>query len=123
VHAIERFAGEDLKQHVVPAVCRGELLIAVSMSEPQAGTALTDLKTRGTVKGESVVLNGTKRWCSGGASISEVSSPTRVPRTGVHGRVVRKLASLKSGRDGELIVSGGPTTRPLLHDSGARRSS
>lgn len=66
VHAIERFAGDDLKQRVVPAVCKGELLIAVSMSEPQAGTALTDLKTRGTVKGKSVVLNGTKRWCSGG---------------------------------------------------------
>lgn len=66
VQAIVRFAGEDLKQRVIPAVCRGELLVAVSMSEPQAGTALTDLKTRGTVKGESVVLNGTKCWCSGG---------------------------------------------------------
>ncbi|HLB83883.1 MAG TPA: acyl-CoA dehydrogenase family protein [Steroidobacteraceae bacterium] len=66
VRAIERFASESLKQRVVPAVCRGEIQIAVSMSEPQAGSALTDLTTRAERKGDLVVLNGTKRWCSGG---------------------------------------------------------
>ena len=40
------FASEELKQRLLPRVCRGELVIAVSMSEPEAGTALTDLKTR-----------------------------------------------------------------------------
>jgi butyryl-CoA dehydrogenase len=66
VRAIERFAGEKLKQRVVPAVCRGEKVVAVSMSEPAAGSALTDLTTRGVITGDKVVLNGTKRWCSGG---------------------------------------------------------
>ena len=66
VRAIEKFADEKLKQHVIPGVCRGEKVVAVAMSEPDAGSALTDLKTRGEVQGNSVVLNGTKRWCSGG---------------------------------------------------------
>ncbi|HEX6570537.1 MAG TPA: acyl-CoA dehydrogenase family protein [Steroidobacteraceae bacterium] len=66
VRAIERFASESLRQRVVPAVCRGEIQVAVSMSEPQAGSALTDLTTRAERKGDSVILNGTKRWCSGG---------------------------------------------------------
>ncbi len=66
VRAIERFGSEGLKQRVVPAVCRGELVVAVSMSEPDAGSALTDLKTTGRMVGDKVVLNGTKRWCSGG---------------------------------------------------------
>jgi len=66
VRAIERFASESLKQRVVPAVCRGEIQVAVSMSEPQAGSALTDLSTRAETRGDKVVLNGTKRWCSGG---------------------------------------------------------
>jgi butyryl-CoA dehydrogenase len=66
IRAIERFAGEELKRRVVPRVCRGELMVAVSMSEPQAGSALTDLTTRGELRGDQVVLNGTKRWCSGG---------------------------------------------------------
>jgi len=66
VRAIERFASESLRQRVVPAVCRGEIQVAVSMSEPQAGSALTDLTTRAQLAGDQVVINGTKRWCSGG---------------------------------------------------------
>ena len=63
--AILRNAGDALKQRVLPAVCRGELVVAVSMSEPNAGSALTDLTTRGVIEGDMVVLNGQKRWCSG----------------------------------------------------------
>jgi butyryl-CoA dehydrogenase len=66
VKAIERFANEALKQKVVPAVCRGEKVVAVSMSEPAAGSALTDLTTRAVVQGDVVTIDGTKRWCSGG---------------------------------------------------------
>jgi acyl-CoA dehydrogenase len=66
VRAIEHFAPPALKNRIVPAVCRGETIVAVSMSEPDAGSALTDLKTRGTIDGDHIVLNGTKRWCSGG---------------------------------------------------------
>ena len=36
------------------------------MSEPNAGTALTDLRTRADVRGDRIVVNGAKRWCSGG---------------------------------------------------------
>ncbi len=66
VRAIEHFASDELKQRVVPAVCAGDMVVAVSMSEPDAGSALTDLKTKGVVKGDKIVINGTKRWCSGG---------------------------------------------------------
>ena len=41
-------------------------MVAVAMSEPNAGSALTDLTTRGEINKGQVVLNGTKRWCSGG---------------------------------------------------------
>lgn len=64
--AIERFGDEALKRRVLPLVCRGELVVAVSMSEPDAGTALTDLRTTGSVKGGRVTIDGQKRWCSGG---------------------------------------------------------
>ncbi|MEC7762009.1 MAG: acyl-CoA dehydrogenase family protein [Pseudomonadota bacterium] len=66
VRAIEHFAQDSLKERVIPRVCAGEAVVAVSMSEPDAGSALTDLKTRAVVKGDKVILNGTKRWCSGG---------------------------------------------------------
>ena len=64
--AIERFGSVSLKRRVLPRVCAGELIVAVSMSEPEAGTALTDLRTTATVKDGSVTINGQKRWCSGG---------------------------------------------------------
>jgi alkylation response protein AidB-like acyl-CoA dehydrogenase len=66
IKAIERFAGETLKRRIVPEVCRGERVVAVAMSEPEAGSALTDLATSARVEGEEIVLNGVKRWCSGG---------------------------------------------------------
>ncbi|SDR28363.1 butyryl-CoA dehydrogenase [Rhizobiales bacterium GAS113] len=65
VLAIQHFAGEELKRRIIPKVCAGEMIVAVSMSEPEAGSALTDLKTRGEIVGDKVVLNGQKRWCSG----------------------------------------------------------
>ena len=61
VRAIERFAGQELVQDVVPAVCRGDKVVAIAMSEPAAGSALTDLTTRAEVQGDEDVLNGTKR--------------------------------------------------------------
>jgi butyryl-CoA dehydrogenase len=66
VRAIERFGDRSLVEAVVPAVCAGEKVVAIAMSEPQAGSALTDLKTRATVDNDEVVISGTKRWCSGG---------------------------------------------------------
>ena len=64
--AIAHFAPEALRQRILPKVCSGEMVVAVSMSEPQAGTALTDLKTTGKRDGDKIILNGNKRWCSGG---------------------------------------------------------
>ncbi|MEE8371283.1 MAG: acyl-CoA dehydrogenase family protein [Sphingomonadales bacterium] len=66
VRAIEKFAGDPLRNKVIPAVCAGELTVAIAMSEPDAGSALTDLTTRAAPKGDSFILNGAKRWCSGG---------------------------------------------------------
>ncbi len=63
--AIQHFASEELKQRVIPKVCAGEWIVAVSMSEPDAGSALTDLKTRAVVRGDKLIINGQKRWCSG----------------------------------------------------------
>ena len=66
VRAVEHFAQADLAKQIVPKVCSGEMVVAVAMSEPEAGSALTDLKTRAEISGGKIVLNGQKRWCSGG---------------------------------------------------------
>ena len=74
VRAIERFANDALRQRVVPRVCAGEIMVAVSMSEPQAGSALTDLATtarragrqRGAQRHQALVLGRRPcRWLRG----------------------------------------------------------
>jgi butyryl-CoA dehydrogenase len=66
VRTVQHFASEELKAKIIPDVIRGEKIVAVSMSEPSAGTALTDLTTTGKIEGDEIVINGQKRWCSGG---------------------------------------------------------
>ena len=63
--AISHFAPVELRKRILPKVCNGEMIIAVSMSEPDAGSALTDLSTKAEVLDDKVILNGKKRWCSG----------------------------------------------------------
>jgi len=67
IRAIEHFGHPNLRARVIPPVCRGEAVVAVAMSEPDAGTALTDLKTRADISASRIVLQGQKRWCSGGS--------------------------------------------------------
>ncbi|MGB7419107.1 MAG: acyl-CoA dehydrogenase family protein [Erythrobacter sp.] len=66
VRTIERFGSSAMKARVLPQVIRGEKVVAVSMSEPDAGTALTDLATTARPHGNGYRVSGTKRWTSGG---------------------------------------------------------
>ena len=63
--AIAHFAPEELRTRIVPWVCAGEMIVAVAMSEPDAGSALTDLKTTAKLENDKIIINGQKRWCSG----------------------------------------------------------
>ena len=66
VRAVEHFANRKLVERIVPKVCAGEMIVAVAMSEPDAGSALTDLKTKARIDGDEIIVDGQKRWCSGG---------------------------------------------------------
>jgi butyryl-CoA dehydrogenase len=62
---LQLFGTDEQKETYLPAVAAGDVTIAVSISEPGAGSAATDASTTARVEGDQVVLNGTKRWCSG----------------------------------------------------------
>ncbi|HUY74596.1 MAG TPA: acyl-CoA dehydrogenase family protein [Candidatus Dormibacteraeota bacterium] len=65
VRVIDLFGTDEQKARFLPPVARGEKTIAVAISEADAGSAATDMKVRAEIKGDTVVLNGAKRWCSG----------------------------------------------------------
>jgi butyryl-CoA dehydrogenase len=66
VRVIERFGSEEQKARWLPKACRGETEISIGMSEPEAGSALTDLRTKAEKVDGGYKINGAKAWCTGG---------------------------------------------------------
>lgn len=56
---------EEQKQRLLPRLAAGELLFAYGLSEPDVGSDLASVTTRAERRGDKVVINGNKRWCSG----------------------------------------------------------
>lgn len=65
VMTILNFGTEEQRQRVLPTICSGETLMSIGMTEPEAGSALTDLTTTAEEDGEEYILNGTKHWITG----------------------------------------------------------
>jgi len=56
---------EAQKRQYLPRLARGELFFAYGLSEPDVGGDLASVTTRAEIDGDTVVINGAKRWCSG----------------------------------------------------------
>jgi alkylation response protein AidB-like acyl-CoA dehydrogenase len=63
---IARIGTEEQKQRFLPGVISGDNAMAVGISEPDAGSAATDMTTRAEIRGDKVVVRGLKRWISNG---------------------------------------------------------
>jgi alkylation response protein AidB-like acyl-CoA dehydrogenase len=61
---IAAYAPEAIKRRILPAVCRGECLLAICMTEPDAGTDVANYKTNTDRVGNTLRLNGTKTLIS-----------------------------------------------------------
>ncbi len=61
---IMNFGTDEQKTFFLPKILAGEIHFCIGYSEPQAGTDLAALQTRGVVDGEELVINGTKIFTS-----------------------------------------------------------
>ena len=66
VRVIEFFGTDAQKQRFLPLVCQGRMQISVGMTEAEAGSALTDLRTEAVKVDGGWRLNGRKVFCTGG---------------------------------------------------------
>jgi alkylation response protein AidB-like acyl-CoA dehydrogenase len=61
---IATYAPEAIKQRILPAVCSGDCLLAICMTEPDAGTDVANYRTNVDHVGNSLRLNGVKTLIS-----------------------------------------------------------
>lgn len=59
--ALMRYGTEDQKKYL-PAMLRGEEVWCQLFSEPEAGSDLAAVRTRGQIEGDELVINGQKVW-------------------------------------------------------------
>ena len=59
-----RFGTEAQRERFLPAIARGELALAIGMSEPDSGSDLASIRTRAERVDGGYRVNGTKVWTS-----------------------------------------------------------
>jgi len=59
-----RYVTEEQRQRFLPRICRGEIFFCIGMSEPDSGSDLASIRTRGTKSEGGWLVNGTKLWTS-----------------------------------------------------------
>ena len=58
---------EALKERHMPAICRGEKLTAIAVTEPGGGSDVAAIRTRAVKDGSHYVVNGSKMFITNGA--------------------------------------------------------
>ena len=71
MHPVELAANKEQKKRILPLL--REKLIAFSLTEPEAGSDVGNLKTTAILNGDNYVLNGTKCFCTDGAVADYIS--------------------------------------------------
>ncbi len=77
--ALAEFGSEELKRRfLVPAIA-GDMVSAIAVSEPDAGSDVAAIHTRAVADGDDYVINGAKMWITNGTQADFI---TLLARTG-----------------------------------------
>ncbi|MCK0519798.1 acyl-CoA dehydrogenase family protein [Williamsia sp. DF01-3] len=98
-----KLTNDEQKQRWLPGFASGELIGAIAMSEPGAGSDLAGIKTSAVLDGDHWVLNGSKTFISAGINSDLVIVVTRTDPNGGHKGftllvVERGMAGFERGR-------------------------
>lgn len=66
--AIARFGSDELKRNYLAPAIAGDMVAAIAVSEPQAGSDVAMVKTTAKKDGDDYVINGTKMWITNSPS-------------------------------------------------------
>jgi acyl-CoA dehydrogenase len=122
-HYILSYGTEEQKRNWLPRMGRGELVAAIAMTEPSAGSDLAGIRTTARRDGKEYVLNGSKTFITNGwhASLICVAAKTEPRAPGVKGISLimvepKDLPGYRVGRTFEKIGMNGLDTCELFFD-------
>jgi len=73
------YASEEQKQKYLPRCVSGDIITAIGMSEPNAGSDLAAIQTTAVEEGDDIVLNGQKTFISNGINCDLIIVAARNP--------------------------------------------
>ncbi|MEN6507553.1 MAG: acyl-CoA dehydrogenase family protein, partial [Smithella sp.] len=76
---ISAFASEEQKRKYLPGCVSGDIITAIAMTEPNAGSDLAKMKATAVEDGDHIVLNGQKTFISNGINCDLVIVAARDP--------------------------------------------
>ncbi|MCW2611132.1 MAG: hypothetical protein QOC93_1314 [Actinomycetota bacterium] len=118
---LRELSTEEQKQRWLPGFCSGEIITAIAMSEPAAGSDLAGIKTVARRDGDSYVLNGSKTFITNGIHADLVIVVAKTdPDKGAHGIslliVERGMAGFERGRNLDKVGLKAQDTAELFFD-------
>jgi acyl-CoA dehydrogenase len=119
---LHRLATQEQRDRWLPGFCSGEIITAIAMTEPGAGSDLQGIRTTAVDKGDHYVLNGSKTFISNGILSDLVIVVARTnPDAGAQGFsllvVERGMAGFERGRNLEKVGQHAQDTAELFFDN------
>ncbi|TJZ75840.1 acyl-CoA dehydrogenase [Rhodococcus oryzae] len=85
-HYIAEYGTEEQKKTWLPGMATGEILTAIGMTEPGAGSDLKAIKTTAIRDGDDYIVNGSKTFITNGASADMIVLVVKTdPKAGAKG--------------------------------------
>ena len=105
-HYLVNHGTAEQKQRFVPRMARGELIGAIGMTEPGAGSDLQGLKTRAMRDGDDYLINGSKIFITNGFLAEVIALVVKTqPGAGAKGTsiIMVETANLEGFRVGRIL--------------------
>lgn len=117
MYPIHTYGSHAQKERWLPEMAAGRAIGCFGLTEPDAGSHVSAMRTRAERRGDTWVLNGTKRWITNG-TVSDVAVIWARTEEGVRGFLVEKGAKGFESRDikGKFSLRGSVTSELFLTD-------
>jgi acyl-CoA dehydrogenase len=123
-HSVDEFGTEAQKQAWLPPMARGELVGAIAMTEPAAGSDLAGIKTTAVRDGDHYVINGSKTMITNGflaglVAVAVKTNPSAPPMRAVSLVMVetKDLPGFSAGKPLEKVGMHGQDTCELFFEN------